>query len=439
MKRWNWRSYAAGIASSALLLGLVTPALADVAGRMTQNQVNIIANGATISSAGQNYTLESGNEVPSSITFTDSSGRGTVYLPIRRVSQILGVEIGWDGDKNAVVIGESENSTTYQQGNIENHQPPIYYGRYPDILSIENVTNDITYYNEIEIDYPQFDIYSYNYMYQAKTFEDSKRYAKEYSDYLVTNGYSLIYDGVYSTSPTILGEPSHEYRLQTPDGRNIVRIRYHYTAYTGENLYYIDVDIEPVEITNWDDQSDDNIEENQGVEDEHNEVVKEEDSDVAFDRETVSEEDMLNYLNKNVPLTVSTPLGTYTFSFDVYKNSSRDAGIDFWITTDYPVGELVWYDFENSLDIDPDDLRETLDILQEYQKSVYDAAWECAPGAKMRGGFYSSAYRYPHIREGFFSTNVFSWKNYDPYFGNYEETNYTRFEWTPEYDDYIFD
>ena len=138
MKKWNWHSYAAGMVSAVLIVGMATPALADVVGQMSQNQVNIIANGATISSAGQNYTLESGNEVPSSITFTDSSGGGTVYLPVRRVSQILGVEIGWDGARNAVVIGgESvpiqDVPNQNQSTNVQSGDGVRYYSRYPGV------------------------------------------------------------------------------------------------------------------------------------------------------------------------------------------------------------------------------------------------------------------------------------------------------------------
>ena len=40
---------------------------------------------------------------------------------------------------------------------------------------------------------------------------------------------------------------------------------------------------------------------------------------------------MLNYLKTHVPSTVETPLGTYRFTFDVFKNSYKMAGIDFGI------------------------------------------------------------------------------------------------------------
>lgn len=169
MKKWNWHSYAAGMVSAVLIVGMATPALADVVGQMSQNQVNIVANGSTISSAGQNYTLEGGNEVPSSITFTDSSGGGTVYLPVRRVSQILGVEIGWDGARNAVVIGggaapiqdaSSQNKST----NVQNGAGIAVLGTTFETNYVGGVTPTVYWKNTSgkDIKYVEFTLIPYN-------------------------------------------------------------------------------------------------------------------------------------------------------------------------------------------------------------------------------------------------------------------------------------
>lgn len=238
MKKWNWRSYIAGMATVALLAGVIVPAAASSVGQILRNQVNVVADGMTISGVGQNYMLSSGTQVPGSLTYIDENGGGTVYLPVRRVSEILNEEIGWDGARNAVVIGE-------QQVSAPQYTSSIYYEAYPDVLSIQNVTSEITYYNDFELNDPEFDIFCHIYSYQAKTFDDAKRYCKEYADYLMQNGYILVYDGIYKTIPEMLGEPSHQYQLLTPDRETLVSIRYDYTAYTGQNLFYIDVDLEP--------------------------------------------------------------------------------------------------------------------------------------------------------------------------------------------------
>ena len=105
-RNWNWKSFGAGVLCSALVAGLGVPTLAAVAGSMNKNTVNIVANGSTLSRAGENYALQSGVNVPSSISYTDEKGGGTIYLPVRRLSEALGVEIAWDGTSNSVVVGE---------------------------------------------------------------------------------------------------------------------------------------------------------------------------------------------------------------------------------------------------------------------------------------------------------------------------------------------
>lgn len=235
LERWNWKSFLAGVVCSVAVFALGGSAVAATVGAMSQNQVNIIANGTTISKAGQNYVLSTGTSVPGSITYTDKNGGGTVYLPIRRLADILGTDISWDGSKNAVVVGQSSSTQPTE---------PIYYSKYPSILSIENIGGDLTYYTQNEVNYPQFGIYSYYYSYKTSTFENAKKYAKEYSDYLEKNGYSKTYDGVYETMPTILGEPSHEYKLLTPDKSKLVSIRYEYKTGQGGNTYYITINIE---------------------------------------------------------------------------------------------------------------------------------------------------------------------------------------------------
>lgn len=136
MKRWNWKSFGAGILCSGIIAGTCVPAVASVTGRMTQNQVNIMSDGTMISSVGQDYTLDSGAKVPASITFKDMNGGGTVYLPVRRVAEILNTEIGWDGESNSVVIGSSVTTNQPTPEPTPTPTPPqtiAYYNRYPGV------------------------------------------------------------------------------------------------------------------------------------------------------------------------------------------------------------------------------------------------------------------------------------------------------------------
>ncbi len=99
-----------GIALTLLVSGLAISALA-ASGNVSFNLSAIKFNGEVISEAGEGYTLSNGCVAPASITYTDEKGGGTTYLPARRVSELLGVDIGWDSASGAVTIGETPDTT----------------------------------------------------------------------------------------------------------------------------------------------------------------------------------------------------------------------------------------------------------------------------------------------------------------------------------------
>lgn len=89
-------SFLAGMLTMALIVGLGMSALAAT-GTVSFNASALKLNGQQISAAGENYTLANGQSVPASITYTDEKGGGTTYLPVRRISELMGIEVGWDG------------------------------------------------------------------------------------------------------------------------------------------------------------------------------------------------------------------------------------------------------------------------------------------------------------------------------------------------------
>jgi hypothetical protein len=64
------------------------------------NSVNIAINGKMIIESGGTITLPNGNKVPSSIVL-----EGTTYVPLRVVSENLGMEVQWEGFSRSVLIG----------------------------------------------------------------------------------------------------------------------------------------------------------------------------------------------------------------------------------------------------------------------------------------------------------------------------------------------
>ena len=98
-------SFFTGFASAVLLLALCTTALA-ASGKVSYNFVNVALNGETKITAGQDITAANGQKVPGTILFTDAAGGKTNYLPIRAVSDLLGVEIGYDSATKTVLLGK---------------------------------------------------------------------------------------------------------------------------------------------------------------------------------------------------------------------------------------------------------------------------------------------------------------------------------------------
>lgn len=98
------KKFLSGFLCAVLVFSLAISALA-LTGNVSFNKSAIKFNGKIISAAGEGYALANGCEAPASITYTDELGGGTTYLPARRVSELLNVDIGWDAAAGAVTIG----------------------------------------------------------------------------------------------------------------------------------------------------------------------------------------------------------------------------------------------------------------------------------------------------------------------------------------------
>ncbi|MCQ4864674.1 stalk domain-containing protein [Pseudoflavonifractor phocaeensis] len=105
-------TFLAGMLTAAVIGGLGVGALA-ASGAVTFNASALQLNGQQISAKGENYTLDNGQQVPASITYTDETGGGTTYLPVRRIAELLGIEIGWDSATGSVTVaGDVKSADT---------------------------------------------------------------------------------------------------------------------------------------------------------------------------------------------------------------------------------------------------------------------------------------------------------------------------------------
>ena len=73
---------------------------------MQFNFAGVALNGETKIAAGSDITAPNGQQVPGSILYVDEAGGKTNYLPIRTISELLGVEVGYDSASRTVLLGE---------------------------------------------------------------------------------------------------------------------------------------------------------------------------------------------------------------------------------------------------------------------------------------------------------------------------------------------
>ena len=69
--------------------------------------------------AGQDITAANGQKVPGSILYIDEAGGKTNYLPIRAISELLGVEIGYDSATKTVLLGKPPTSNSESSSSTE--------------------------------------------------------------------------------------------------------------------------------------------------------------------------------------------------------------------------------------------------------------------------------------------------------------------------------
>ena len=104
-KHRNIVSFLGGFFAALALSACLTTALA-ASGKVSYNFCNVSLDGTRKITAGQDITAANGQKVPGTILYTDAAGGKTNYLPIRTVSELLGVEIGYDSASKTILLGK---------------------------------------------------------------------------------------------------------------------------------------------------------------------------------------------------------------------------------------------------------------------------------------------------------------------------------------------
>ena len=95
--------------------GCLTSAMA-ASGEVTYNFANVTLNGEKKISAGSDITVANGEKAPSSILYTDVAGGKTNYLPIRAISELLGISIDYDSATRTVLLDSQDEGDWVADG-----------------------------------------------------------------------------------------------------------------------------------------------------------------------------------------------------------------------------------------------------------------------------------------------------------------------------------
>lgn len=96
-------SFVAGMAAMALLTALVSSAAAS-SGSVAYNRIGLTLFGKEEITIGDNYAAPNGQQVPSSITYTDAAGGKTNYLSVRQIAELFNAKIAWNSAAGTVDV-----------------------------------------------------------------------------------------------------------------------------------------------------------------------------------------------------------------------------------------------------------------------------------------------------------------------------------------------
>lgn len=147
-----------------------------------------------------------------------------------------------------------------------------------------------------------------------------------------------------------------------------------------------------------------------------------------------TKEDLARYLTANYG-TCKTSLGSTTFTFDIYENTSVSSPYDYWIKVGY--NSTFFFDLQYSNTISNEMNSKVCQELKDHQEALAHAAAAVMPAKKMYGGYYDSWYRYPNIKVDLITRHYYSWVNYNPasIITAYNDAHITEFTWYPLIDD----
>lgn len=146
-------SFSAGMATMATLITAVIPASAST-NQIAFNQVGIRTFGEQRVMAGDPYIAPNGQEVPSSITYTDGTGGKTNYLSVRQICELLDATVAWNAGENSVDIASPNTDVSVEIGEEPKDPEALLEPEYGQVVggieeidpsTVSDIINDATY------------------------------------------------------------------------------------------------------------------------------------------------------------------------------------------------------------------------------------------------------------------------------------------------------
>lgn len=98
--------FAAGAASFAILIAAAVPASAS-GYNISLNEAGIRVYDAQMVKVGEGFTAANGQQVPSTLTYTDAAGGKTHYIAANQIAKLLDAEVEWSDKTNSVEFAPS--------------------------------------------------------------------------------------------------------------------------------------------------------------------------------------------------------------------------------------------------------------------------------------------------------------------------------------------
>lgn len=115
-------SFTSGFFTALALSACLTTALA-AAGKVTYNFANVAVDGGRVIVAGADITAANGQKIPGTILYTDETGGKTNYLPLRKISEFLGVEISYDSASQTIYLGKQPTASSAASSKVASAVP----------------------------------------------------------------------------------------------------------------------------------------------------------------------------------------------------------------------------------------------------------------------------------------------------------------------------